>query len=246
MTRMFTQESFPVRLEWGVAGVKHLAPHVDCVVIIDVMSFSTCVNIAVEHGALVYPYPWRDDSASDYGRQVGALVASSKRRFDASYSLSPTSLLGVPAGLRLVLPSPNGSAAAYYAGATKATVLCGCLRNAAATARACRDFSSVLVVPCGERWPDAGLRPSFEDYMGAGAVLAALGGRASPEAHAAALSYEHMGANRAEALRACGSALELVERGFGEDVELCFEENSSEIVCVLQDGYFTAPGTTGS
>jgi 2-phosphosulfolactate phosphatase len=246
MSRPFTQESFPVRLEWGVAGVNELAAYVECIVIIDVMSFSTCVNIAVERGALVYPYPWRDDSATDYGRQVGAVVASSKRRFATDYSLSPTSLLGLPAGTKLVLPSPNGSAAAFHATATKATILCACLRNAEATARACKNFSSVLVIPCGERWHGAELRPSFEDYMGAGAIVAALGEQASPEARAAALAYHHLGADRTAALRACGSAIELVERGFGADVDLCLEENSSEVVCVLQDRYFTSLSTARS
>ena len=48
----------------------------------------------------------------------------------------------------------------------------------AAAARACGP--RVAVIACGERWPDGGLRPSLEDRIGAGAVLACLDGAPSP------------------------------------------------------------------
>ena len=39
----------------------------------------------------------------------------------------------------------------------------------------------MAVIACGERWPGGGLRPSLEDQIGAGAVLACLDGAPSPE-----------------------------------------------------------------
>lgn len=54
----YSQDAFAIRLEWGIAALDHLAGNVDAIVIVDVMSFSTCVSLAVENGARVYPYPW--------------------------------------------------------------------------------------------------------------------------------------------------------------------------------------------
>jgi len=55
----FNQDRFDVRLEWGTAAVRYAVKNVECIVIVDVMSFSTCVSIAVDNGAQVYPYPGR-------------------------------------------------------------------------------------------------------------------------------------------------------------------------------------------
>ncbi|MEO1146213.1 MAG: hypothetical protein AAFY26_11535 [Cyanobacteria bacterium J06638_22] len=81
------------------------------------------------------------------------------------YSLSPASLLSIPQGTRLVLPSPNGSTLSLATGATLTIV--GCLRNARAVASAARRYGSkITVIPAGERWSDRSLRPALEDWMG--------------------------------------------------------------------------------
>jgi 2-phosphosulfolactate phosphatase len=237
----FSQQAHSVRLEWGLGAIRHLAPEVDCVVVIDIMSFTTCVNIAVERGAVIYPYPWRDETAQAYGAERGAQVASSKRRFSEGWSLSPTSLQKVPSGLHLVLPSPNGSAATFNAMTLGRTVYCASFRNLRATVAACRHHRNILVVPCGERWPDDSLRPSFEDYLAAGGVVSALGrSDSSPEARAAAMAYEQFGVRRRDALMQCGSAIELVHRGFAGDVALCLEEDVSVVACRLDGDHFVA------
>jgi 2-phosphosulfolactate phosphatase len=43
----FNQQAFMIRCEWGTCGVAQLAPESDAVVIVDVLSFTTCVEIAV-------------------------------------------------------------------------------------------------------------------------------------------------------------------------------------------------------
>ena len=143
-----SQGEFEVRCEWGLHGVKSLAPISDVVVIVDVLSFTTCVDIATANGAVVFPYRFRDDSAGDYARARNALLAGPRGAADGTYSLSPAGLLEVPAGVRLVLPSPNGSTLSLATGA--APTLAGCLRNSrAVAARAARIGRRVAVIPCG-------------------------------------------------------------------------------------------------
>ena len=241
MSGWAAQSGASVRLEWGAAAIEHLAGDVDCVVVVDVMSFSTCVDVAVARGACVYPYAWRDAGAFAYAQRLGAEVASIDRRLAEGWSLSPTSLARVPAGLKLVLPSPNGSAIAFAARDKGVAVFCGGLRNRLATARACVPFERVLVVAGGERWPDGSLRPALEDLVGAGGIVAALRRPgASPEARAAALTYEALGVQRGATLADCASARELVKRGFAADVALCLDEDVSDGCARLEGDCFVA------
>ncbi|MBH1932429.1 2-phosphosulfolactate phosphatase [Serratia rubidaea] len=236
----YTQEQFSVRLEWGIEAVEQLAEMADCIIIVDVMSFSTCISLALDNGAQVYPYPWKDESAIAYGNERGAHIASTERRLTGNgYSLSPSSLKNIEQGARLVLPSPNGSAISFRAKETAAAVFSGCFRNMAATARACHQFKRILVVPCGERWPNGTLRPAVEDLAAAGGIISYLTDRTwSPEASAAVSAYRHSYQKNISALNECASALELASRGFENDVALCLERNMSEIACRLHGDVF--------
>jgi 2-phosphosulfolactate phosphatase len=234
----FSQSQFDIRLEWGIHAIEQMAGDVDCVIIVDVMSFSTCVSIAVGRGAKVYPYPWRNDTATEYGKSLGAFTASSTRRFEGEgYSLSPVSLVGIPPETKLVLPSPNGSALAFKARDSGCAVFCGSLRNLEATAIACAAYHRILVVPCGEKWPDGSLRPALEDWLTAGAIISRLPKRnLSPEAQAAAATFQALPAT---ALRQCSSACELIERGFAADVDLCLTTDVDDKACWLHNDHFT-------
>ena len=130
----FDQAQFDVRCEWGLPGIEQIAKS-DVIIVVDVLSFTTSVDIAVCRGAIIYPYRWKDETATTYARDRGAEVASSRSRFEGRFSLAPSSLVAVPSGLRLVLPSPNGSSLAFRAISTGAVVVAGCLRNASAVAR---------------------------------------------------------------------------------------------------------------
>jgi 2-phosphosulfolactate phosphatase len=220
-----TQDRYDVWFEWGLAGAAALGSSSSCVVVVDVLSFSTSVTVAVEAGMRVYPHAWRDESAVSFARSHQAQLAVGRRAASADqpWSLSPAALRRAPFTPRLVLPSPNGSAicaaaavavgagAAAGAGAGVAagagvSVVAGCLRNAAAVGRYLREHGSsgpVTVIAAGERWPDGSLRPALEDLLGAGAILAALRGSDAGSASSGAGSPGVALSPEAEAACAC-------------------------------------------
>lgn len=121
----------------------------------------------------------------------------------------------------MVVPSPNGATCALAAHSAGVPVVLGALVNAEAVADFVRAVDGVaLVVPAGERWPDGSLRPALEDWLGAGAVAAALPwGILSEEARAARVAYESCRTHLAHVLAATRSGQELIARGYRGDVE---------------------------
>ena len=236
----FDQQEFDIRCEWGEHGISVLAPISDVIIIIDVLSFSTSVDVAVTQGAMVFPYRWRDDTALAYAVSVGATLADPGRS-PSMYSLSPASLTAIPKGTRIVLPSPNGSTLTLAAKPTP--VLAGCLRNAWAVAAVARKYGrKIAVIPAGERWKDDGsLRPSCEDLIGAGAIIRHLNGRRSPEALVALAAFRAVESDLDNELRQCSSGKELIERGFATDVILAAQLNVSACAPILvNDAYIRA------
>ena len=230
----FTQAEFDVRCEWGLQGVTQFAPISDVIIIVDVLSFTTCVEIATAQGATIYPY--RGDNAAGFARAVNAELAA--KWGQAGYSLSPRSLVQLPADLRLVLPSPNGSTLSLSTGQTPA--LAGCLRNFRAVAAAAATYGRhVTVVPAGERWrEDGSLRPAYEDWLGAGAIISQLGGRLSPDARAAQAAFLDAQDQLEKLLSQCGSAKEHIERGLAENVALAAAINVSDCVPLLVENAY--------
>ena len=244
------QASYSRRLEWGPTGAAALVADArpgDLVVVVDVLSFTTTLCVAVEHGIAVHPYPWASADAASYAAERGAVLAvgRSKGRASGAVSLSPASFEGVGGIDRVVLPSPNGSAISLGLADSGLTVVGACLRNASAVGRRLRDRPGRLcVVAAGERWPDGSLRPAVEDLWGAGAVLAALGPEgASPEAEAAVAAFDVVRARLPEALAACASGRELVTSGFVRDVELAADLDASTAVPVLVADAFVPAGS---
>jgi 2-phosphosulfolactate phosphatase len=237
---IFDQQEFDIRCEWGEHGVAVLAPISDVVIIIDVLSFSTSVEVAVTQGAIVFPYRWRDDTARAYAVSVGATLADPGRH-PSRYSLSPASLTAIPRGTRLVLPSPNGATLTLAAKPTP--VLAGCLRNAGAVAAVARQYGhKIAVIPAGERWKDDGrLRPAFEDLIGAGAIISHLTGRRSPEALVALAAFRAVESELDTELCQCSSGKELIEWGFATDVMLAAQLDVSACAPLLvNDAYIRA------
>jgi 2-phosphosulfolactate phosphatase len=244
LRREHIQDGYDVRLEWGREGVALLGARCAVVVIVDVLSFCTAVDVAVERGAAVLPLPWGDERALDAAQRVGAILAGP--RGSQGFSLSPTSLHTLPAGTRLALASPNGATLCAIAQRTGAHVLTGCLRNAAAIARTAHRLARggpIGLVPAGERWglPGEPMRPALEDAVGAGAIADVLPGAFSPEAELAAAGFS---AARSRGLHgvlaASASGRELAADGFAADVTLAAAYNASETAPQLQCGVLSA------
>ncbi|MBD1911370.1 MULTISPECIES: 2-phosphosulfolactate phosphatase [unclassified Leptolyngbya] len=229
------QAEFDVRCEWGKNGIAQLAPISNVVILVDVLSFSTCVEVATSQGAVIYPYGWQDKAVYEFAESIPAELAGARGSSD--YSLSPSSMLSVSRGTQIVLPSPNGSALSLATGNTP--TLTGCLRNSRAIAQAAMTYGPrIAVIPAGEQWPDGTIRPAFEDFIAAGAIISYLQGRLSPEAQAAALAYQGARQNLAWSIEHCGSGRELIERGFKPDVVLATQLNVSDCVPTLIDGTY--------
>ncbi len=233
----FDQAEFDVRCEWGERGVAHLAPISDAVIIVDVMSFSTCVSVAAARGTIVYPCPLMDDAAIEFARSVGGELATARGK--GRYSLSPRSLVDLPVGTRLVLPSPNGSTLSLATGQTP--TFAGCLRNSRAVAEAAQKRGRrIAVIPAGEKWKeDASLRPAIEDLIGAGAIIRHLMGRHSPEAELATSAFLSAAPELNNKLQACSSGQELVAMGFEIDIALIAALDADDCAPILRDGAYS-------
>jgi 2-phosphosulfolactate phosphatase len=234
---IYNQQEFDIKLEWGIQGVKELASISDVIIIVDVLSFSTCVDIATSNGAIIYPYQWKDETAIAYAQSINAELANFKRKYTNGYSLSPTSLLTIPKNTRLVLPSPNGSTLSLATGNTK--TLCGCLRNCQAVAKFAQSLGEkIALIPAGEQWADKSLRPAFEDLIGAGAIISYLTGNLSPESKIALSAFHTVKEDLNNQIKQCSSGKELIERQFAQDIELACEINISDCVPILTDGAY--------
>lgn len=244
---VYAQPGSGARFDWGLGGAAELGRVCAALVVVDVLSFTTAVEVAVSRGIRVHPFPW-GAQAADYALRVGAVAAVGRDAVtrDHPWSLSPAALRTAPVVPDLVLPSPNGSAICAAASATGLPVVAACLRNAPAVGRwlVAEGYGStqapVGVIAAGERWPDGTLRPSVEDQLGAAAVLDALAtvsGGLSVEA-AVALAALTSVPDLPAAIRGSVSGRELTYRGFGADVELAIQVGVSQMVPLLRSGVF--------
>jgi 2-phosphosulfolactate phosphatase len=248
------QLPYAVRLEWGLDGARTVAPGADLAVVVDILSFSTCVSVALDRRAVVFPFPWKDTGAEDFAAHHDAQLAGPRN--GGGLSLSPASIRAAASLERVVLPSPNGSALCHELAGEVPLVAAVSLRNAAATAdwvaANLPEDAVIAVIAAGERWPDGTLRPAVEDQIGAGAFVAGLvaagkGGYEaedgrhgySPEAVAAMAVFEATEPRLREMLHSCSSGRELAGAGYGDDVDIAAELDDSGAVAILVDGAFS-------
>ncbi|GAA1878861.1 hypothetical protein GCM10009836_70330 [Pseudonocardia ailaonensis] len=245
-----------IRVDWGPVGAGAIVPGCAVAAVVDVLSFSTALSVAVDRGIEVFPYRWRDGSAAAFAAERDAVLAVGRARSRRStaggvsgdqehppVSLSPASIRGAAGVERVVLPSPNGSTISAQLAEAGCTVIGVGLRNRAAAVRwlGAQRGRRIAVVAAGERWPDGSLRPAVEDLWGAGALvsglLAAGWTGVSPEASAAAAAFDAI-TDVAAALRECASGRELAEIDFADDVRTAGELDDGRLVPVLEGESF--------
>lgn len=229
----------------------------DTVVVIDVLSFSTAVDVATARGATVYPWHEGGPSAVAAAQEHDAVLAAGRAATSATpWTLSPASLQSIPPGTRLLLPSPNGATLSGIAQAQGLRTVAACLRNASAVAHwLAQRGGHVLLVAAGE-WAGhtaSGVgthawRTALEDWLGAGAIASALqqtpGVALSDDALAAAARFDRCVNDLHTHLARCASGRELIERGFPNDVRLAAQHDISTCVPLLSDGYADASSRT--
>lgn len=251
MGDFFGQAKYDIRFEWGPVGAVEL--HAEVAVVVDVLSFSTAVTVAVERGMRVYPFPWKDRRAAEFAAAHDAMLAvgrleSTKSESVVAPSLSPAGLLTCDFEPRIVLPSPNGSSISAALQQTGSRVAIGCLRNAPAAAHWLQGQlavgHSVAVIAAGERWADDdSLRPALEDQLGAGAILSelctlGLEELMSPESIGAARIFDAIQPTLVDTLHECVGGRELMSKGFEADVAVAADLDASSVVPVLTNGSF--------
>lgn len=249
MTTVHTQNAFTVRFDWGLDGARQLgsvAPAQAVFVVVDVLSFTTAVGVACDSGIEVFPFRWKDERAEQFAAEMDATLA--RGRSAGGISLSPASIRGATGLRRLVLPSPNGSTITAALQDSAGSVIAASLRNAEAVGRSIAGRlragpdRHLCVIAAGERWPGDTLRPAVEDLWGAGAVISAVlqnsAVSASPEARSAAAAYHSVSDDIGAALEDCASGRELAAIGFGDDVAVAAELNSSDAVPTLDSGCY--------
>ncbi|MGD6871858.1 2-phosphosulfolactate phosphatase [Sutcliffiella horikoshii] len=247
---MFDQSPYVCRVEWGKRGTREAAERGDIIIIVDVLSFSTTVISALNNGAIIYPYPPNLDG-KEYAEKVGAefILGRAEAAKIGKPTLSPVSFNKEHYNKKYVLSSLNGAFCTWVASKVPA-LLIGSLLNASSVASVANQLrlqtkANITVVPCGEQWSDIReyedtLRPSIEDYLGAGAILSYLEGEKSPEVEVCIGAFLNTKQKINELIWECGSGRELRERGFEADVEHCSRLNVYQTVPLLHKDHFVS------
>jgi 2-phosphosulfolactate phosphatase len=231
------QDGFDIRFDWGAPGVARIGPSCRTLVVVDILRFSTAVETGLSHGLVVEPERWPMPRSA--ASRHDTFVADGS--VPGGPSLSPESLLVLPAGARVVLPSLNGATCALAAADTGALVVAGSLRNAGAVARyvAGAPFP-VGVIAAGDLAADGTLRPAVEDILGSAAILRGLPGSRSPEATVAEAGFA---AEPLALVRESASARQLASVGHLGDADWAAQLDVSSCVPVLSGEQFVAAGS---
>ncbi|KQV07128.1 2-phosphosulfolactate phosphatase [Leifsonia sp. Root112D2] len=248
-----TQSKYEVRFDWGREGLASIAQGAGVIVVIDSISFTTTVGLAVEHGLEVVPFDGVGEPA-DAAAAADAVLAGPRGASGITLSpssITPENVAAIAPQSRVLVSSLNGSRLSAAAAAFGVPVVAASLRNRTAVAEwilqqqvDTGDRLRVAIVAAGESRSDGSTRFAVEDLLVAGAVIDALAtvgiDYAAPEAAAACAAY--LGLKRAvgHLLTASVTGQQLIEADARIDVELAGKLDSSAVVPVLGEFGFHA------
>lgn len=233
------QKEYQVRFDWGIAGLRAIAPDVDAVVIVDVLTFGTAVELAVAGGDQVPLAPVPLAQVTD---AAGSTVPESGTAGGARDSGEPGGTGGTGD-----LADSSAVAAEALAGALAAgdrLALVAGFRNRGAVAAYLREQQAkkdgryvIAIVAAGEERSDGSTRFTLEDQLAAGALVDALAELGidyhSPEAAVACAGFLSLRRAVGQLVRASASGRELVQQGRAAEVAAATQLDSSAVIPIL-------------
>ena len=232
------QKGYKYRFEWWADGAEAIAEEDAAAVVIDVLSFTSAVDVAVSRGAEIIPFNSNDSGIEDLAKKLGATIAL--KRGHGPITLSPPSMENAQKGQKIILRSQNGAILTLVAKHRYKTIIAASLRNARAVAMALARLKPkvVCIIAGGEKWDSGATRMSLEDMLGAGAVLSHFDmAEMSPEAKAAVHVFLGVKDFHKE-LSECSSGRELIAKGYADDVKYASMLNASSSVPFFLDGTY--------
>src|SRR5487761_1265535 len=111
MSVIYDQSGFDARFDWGVEGATELGQTSRVLIVVDLMSFSTAVDVAVAHGAAAYPCQFAKGASKALALRVGGIETVARRAttFAEPFSLSPATMALARPGMKIIVASTNGA-----------------------------------------------------------------------------------------------------------------------------------------
>lgn len=75
MNSAHRQADYSIRFEWGLSGAQAVAPGCELAVVVDILSFTTTLSVALDAGITVLPFRVRGDKAAAYAAEADAKLA---------------------------------------------------------------------------------------------------------------------------------------------------------------------------
>ena len=220
------------------------------VAVIDVIRATTTMTIALHHGCVgVIPVRTLSEARVVARRLGGGALLAGERGADRAVGFE---LGNSPAeygrervkGKKVVLTTTNGTRTFQAVTGARAIVACSFL-NAAATARWLTGTGLDILIVC------AGQHDHFclEDAVGSGMLIDRL--LSSPDrtfdlSDAARAAHQLFATYRDDLLgmlRGCEWGRNIIQKGFGADLEICAQADLTDIVPVMQKGCLVAERT---